>query len=154
MLMVTNMEFEYNDGGREAAGYTGKAGDCVTRAISIAAKLDYQMVYDELRQHSDEYSNTRRNKIAKSIAKKGSTPRNGVHKPIIREFLKQKGWEWHPTMRIGQGCTTHLLASELPSGRLIVSVSRHLVAVIDGVIHDTYDCSRFGTRCVYGYYTK
>jgi hypothetical protein len=24
--------------------------------------------------------------------------------------------------------------------------------VIDGVIHDTHDCSRNGTRCVYGYY--
>jgi hypothetical protein len=30
--------------------------------------------------------------------------------------------------------------------------SRHLVAVIDGVIHDTHDCSRDGTRCVYGYF--
>jgi hypothetical protein len=31
-------------------------------------------------------------------------------------------------------------------------VSRHAVAVIDGVIHDTYDCSRGGKRCVYGYW--
>jgi len=28
------------------------------------------------------------------------------------------------------------------------------VAVIDGVINDTYDCSREGTRCVYGYWEK
>jgi hypothetical protein len=26
--------------------------------------------------------------------------------------------------------------------------------VIDGVIHDLYDPSRDGTRCVYGYYQK
>jgi hypothetical protein len=26
--------------------------------------------------------------------------------------------------------------------------------VIDGVIHDTHDCSRGGTRCVYGYWRK
>jgi len=24
--------------------------------------------------------------------------------------------------------------------------------VIDGVLHDTHDCSRDGTRCVYGYW--
>jgi hypothetical protein len=41
----------------------------------------------------------------------------------------------------------------LPNGRLIARCSRHLVAVIDGVIHDTHDSSRDGTRCVYGYWT-
>jgi hypothetical protein len=48
----------------------------------------------------------------------------------------------------------HLKESELPSGRIIVAVSKHLTAVINGEIHDTYDCSREGTRCVYGYYVK
>jgi hypothetical protein len=24
--------------------------------------------------------------------------------------------------------------------------------VIDGVLHDTHDCTRGGTRCVYGYW--
>lgn len=37
-------------------------------------------------------------------------------------------------------------------GRIIVRLSRHISAVIDGVIHDTYDPSRDGTRCVYGYW--
>jgi hypothetical protein len=53
-------------------------------------------------------------------------------------------------MQIGSGCTVHLL----PSGKLVVSVSKHLTAVIDGVIHDTHDCSRAETRCVYGYWNK
>lgn len=42
--------------------------------------------------------------------------------------------------------------NELPPGRLVVSVSKHLTAVVDGVIHDRYDPSRDGTRCVYGYW--
>jgi len=62
------------------------------------------------------------------------------------------GWHWTPTMRIGQGCRVHVRADELPTGRLIVVVSRHLTAVIDGVIHDTADPSRKGTRCVNGVY--
>ena len=57
-------------------------------------------------------------------------------------------------MAIGSGCKVHLRADELPSGRLIVSVSKHLTAVIDGVIHDNHDPSRDGTRCVYGYFSK
>ena len=57
-------------------------------------------------------------------------------------------------MFIGQGCKIHLRQGELPMGKLIVSVSRHLVAVINGTINDTYDCSRDATRCVYGYWQK
>jgi hypothetical protein len=57
-------------------------------------------------------------------------------------------------MAVGSGCKVHLRADELPSGRLIVRVSHHFAAVIDGVIHDTHDCSRGGTRCVYGYWVR
>jgi hypothetical protein len=57
-------------------------------------------------------------------------------------------------MSIGSGCTMHVREDELPlvHDRLIVRVTKHLFAVIDGVIHDTSDPSRGGTRCVYGYY--
>ena len=47
-------------------------------------------------------------------------------------------------MKVGQGCKVHLREDELPSGRIIVSVSKHLTAVIDGGCHDTYDPSRDG----------
>jgi len=57
-------------------------------------------------------------------------------------------------MAIGQGCKVHLRAEELPPGRLVVQVSKHVTAVIDGVIYDTHDCSRGGTRCVYGLWRK
>jgi hypothetical protein len=40
-------------------------------------------------------------------------------------------------MEIGHGAKVHLRERELPSGRLIVKCSRHLTAVIEGVIHDT-----------------
>jgi hypothetical protein len=72
----------------------------------------------------------------------------------MRRYLEALGWRWVPTMGIGTGYKVHLLASELPVGRLIVALSHHMVAVIDGIIHDTYDCSRDGTRCVYGYFIK
>ncbi len=66
---------------------------------------------------------------------------------------KSKDWLGRlRSMQIGSGCKVHLRADELTSGRLVANVSRHFVAVIDGVIHDTHDCSRDGTRCVYGYW--
>lgn len=141
------MIWRYDDGGRAAAGYTGKTGDCTCRAIAIAMQRPYQDVYDDLNElgAKERKSKRRRGK---------SSARTGVYIPTIRRYLASMGWTWIPTMQIGQGCKTHLRASELPAGRLIVSVSRHLVAVIDGVIHDTHDCSRDGTRCVYGYYQK
>ena len=40
------MEFIFHDGGRAAAGYKGKTGDCVTRSITIATERTYQEVYD------------------------------------------------------------------------------------------------------------
>jgi hypothetical protein len=57
-------------------------------------------------------------------------------------------------MFVGQGCKVHLKKEELPMGTLIVSCSKHLTVVIDGALNDIFDCSRNGTRCVYGYWTK
>ena len=79
-----------------------------------------------------------------------SSARMGVRRIIYEPYLRWLGWAWTPTMAIGSGCRVHLRAEELPPGRLIVSVSRHLVAVIHCVIDDTHDCSRNGSRCVYG----
>ena len=56
-------------------------------------------------------------------------------------------------MTMGSGCTVHMKKDELPDGDLIVSLSRHITCVKDGTIYDTYDPSRDGTRCVYGYWT-
>lgn len=55
-------------------------------------------------------------------------------------------------MGIGTGCTMHLDESEIPNGSLIVRLSGHMAAVIDRVLYDTYDCSRDGKRCVYGFW--
>ena len=53
-------------------------------------------------------------------------------------------------MFINQGCKTHLAENELPSGKLIVQIAKHLTTVIDGMINDTQNCSG---KCVYGYYS-
>ncbi len=141
-----------DDGGREAAGFKGKAGDCVTRAVAIASGRPYLEVYNRLAEGNATQRITKRTRNSATAGKRSA--RNGIYakRKWFHDYMLELGFEWTPTMKIGQGCTVHLRPDELPGGRLVVSVSRHMVAIIDGVIHDTYDPSRDGTRCVYGYY--
>lgn len=146
------MRYVYNDGGRSKY-YKGDAGDCAVRAIAIATEMDYKEVYDLMKSELDDLKETRYGKRRSKLQAKSSC-RNGTPKRVCASTMARLGWTWVPTMFFGEGCTTHLRSNELPMGRLVVSVSKHLCAVIDGVLHDTHDCSRDGGRCVYGYWTK
>ena len=101
------MTWQFNDGGRKAAGFKGRApGDCVTRAIAIAAGIPYATVYAEI------------NEAAKAEGRGlRSSSRSGVLRKTYEAYLKRLGWKWTPTMAIGTGCQTHMRADELPSGR-------------------------------------
>lgn len=146
-------QFIYDDGGRAAAGFRGTTGDCVTRAIAIATGLPYREVYDALHDAQRAYGETRRDRRAADIRRRGPSPRNGVHRPIYEAYLRDLGWGWTPTMQIGAGTTVHLRADELPPGPIIARLSRHVCAVIDGAVYDLTDPSRGGTRAVYGYFS-
>ena len=146
--------FQFNDGGREVAGFKGRAGDCVVRSIAIAANLPYMSVYEDLRLANESYAQLRNDRLAKRLNVKGSSPRNGNHRNVFHDYILGLGFEWVPTMKVGAGCQVHLRPEELPKGILIAKVSKHLTAIMEGVIHDTHDPSRGGNRCVYGYYIK
>jgi hypothetical protein len=170
MATPKRMPWRYHDGGRKAAGYTGATGDCVCRAIAIATGRSYAHVYASLNELE---AMTTRRRLTKGSA------RTGVNKDVIRKYLTAAGWVFTPTMGIGTGCKVHLAPGELPvgGGPMIVSVSRHLTCVINGVIYDTHDPQRDplpifggervrdkdgqwrnpivaiqGGRCVYGYW--
>ena len=129
------MKFKPNDGGRQAAGYKGKAGDCGARAMTIALQLDYKTVYKELSQANCDNGRSR-------------SARNGIMKDTYTEVLKLHGWIWikAPTF---EGRKAR--CSDMPKGSVIAKQARHLVAVIDGVANDTWDCAH---KMVYGYWAK
>jgi hypothetical protein len=153
--LPSRLPFIYDDGGRAQAGFKGKTNDCVVRAIAITASLPYSEVYAAIAKGVGSERNS-----------KGATARKGVHtrRKWFKDLMGVLGFTWVPTMQVGQGCTTHLAQGELPPGRLVVEVSKHTVAVIDGVIHDAFDPSRetqvinpdgsvrIAHRCVYGYW--
>ena len=167
------MKFIYHDGGRKEAGYKGTCGDCVARAIAIATELPYIQVYKALAEINVKSRCQGRDAFKVNWkAKLVSRPRT-VRKGVFtrgagfKRYMASLGWKWTPTMGIGTGCKVHLRENELPSGRLIVKVSKHYCAVIDGVIYDNHDPQRLavqcddidkedvnGSRCVYGYWRK
>tara|TARA_Y100000004_G_C8851894_1_gene385109 strand:- start:220 stop:816 length:597 start_codon:yes stop_codon:yes gene_type:complete len=140
------IQWVYNDGGRKLAGFKGSARDCFCRAVAIATNIPYEQVYQKI------------NEVAKGERPKGkkkrSSARNGVHRYTSDRVMKAMGWEWVPTSKVGQKEKVHLHPDELPKGRIVARVSKHYVAVIDGVIHDTFDSARDGKRLVYGYWIK
>ena len=141
------MQLIFDDGGRAKAGFTGIAGDCCCRAFAIAAQRDYREVYEAIRTLATKERTGKR--------KRGvSSPRDGVYKNTAHKlaYILNPRVRWVPTMGIGMGCRVHLRDGELPMGRLVVQVSKHFVAVVDGIMHDIHDPSRAGTRCVYGYW--
>jgi hypothetical protein len=151
---VSQLGFQFNDGGRGDVGFKGGAGDCVVRSIAIAANLPYMKVYEDLRFANETYALLRNDKLARRLNAKGSSPRNGNHRNVFHDYILGLGFQWVPTMKIGMGCQVHLRSDELPKAILIVKVSKHLTAVLNGIIQDTHNPSRGGNRCVYGYYIK
>lgn len=146
--IIRGLPFIYNDGGRKAAGFRGTTGDCVCRAATIASGKPYAEVYALINELSGKERTGKR--------KRGiSSARTGVYKGTIARLMEHLGFVWTPTMSVGSGCKVHLRSGEIPTtGRLVVSLSRHSVAVIDGTVHDLSDPSRGGMRCVYGYWKK
>ncbi len=135
--MGTLMEYIYNDGGRSKY-FKGKAEDCVCRAISIASNRDYKEVYD-------------------SLKKALGTPRNGVFttNKAFKDWMVANGFVWTPCSGIGVKTSVHFIEGELPKGRLVCSVAKHYVAVVDDKVYDTWD-SRYNSfnevRRIYGYW--
>ena len=69
-------------------------------------------------------------------------------KDTYTEVLKLHGWVW---MKAPQLEGRKARCSDMPKGSVIAKQARHLVAVIDGVANDTWDCTH---KMVYGYWAK
>ncbi len=130
------MEFIWNDGGRAACGFVGLARDCATRAIAIATGAVYRDVYQQLGEAA-EYS-----------------PRNGMSNAVSRRYLADRNW-CH-SVPVGSQFTPQAIPKGVVIVRLIKEDGRssHLCAVIDHVVHDTWNPSDDGEYLVCEYWTR
>lgn len=126
----------------------------MARAVPITTGLPYADVYARINAICD----------AEAPVDRRSSARTGVGKKATRRLMEDLGWRLVTLMSVGKGCEVHLAAEELPKGRLVMSVSKHVTAMIDGVVRDTFDPRRYRreasaagmrlvpTRCIYGYF--
>ena len=144
------LTFTYNDGGRSATGKDNDARDCVARAIAIISGEPYDVVHKALSQ------GTGSQRASKRTPKRQATADNGINtqRKWFKDYMASLGFTWHPTMKVGKLSRTRLNKTDLPQGKLIVALKKHYTAVINGQLHDTYDCSNNGKRVVLGYWSK
>ena len=126
-------DFWHNDGGR-ALTRTGTTGDCAVRALAIVAGMDYEEAYKLCRQA-------------------GFRARGGMLRKDYNRVLESLGYVWvpetvkkgHPRLKLHEVYVT-----------CIARVSKHYVAVVDGIVKDNHDPRRIerGGRCVYGRWIK
>ena len=121
--------FIFADGGRADAGYKGKTGDCVVRAVAIATGIDYKTAYNlpALKVAGGAFTGPAMRLTSSGTVGIGIARQNLLAaKPMPPTLPKPK-------------VTT---ASSLPAS---------LAAVRDGVVYDTYDSSH---KMVYGYFAN
>jgi hypothetical protein len=139
------LPWEYDDGGRRAAGYKGNTGDCVTRAITIAAGGDYRPTYEEITDRKRRYEQQCPGSTGRVI-----TARWGAPWEVVQKLATELGGTWHSPTPDGAIPTT---------GRVIVAQDKHVFAVVNGIVRDTFNATtkqRPGERrslaCI-GYWT-
>jgi hypothetical protein len=152
-----------DDGGRGQSGIAyGHKGDdtrdCVARSIAIATQKPYREVNDALTAATVRHVANAKEGWGMAARRSSRVVHlldadNGVHYEVSGPYLESLGWRFTSTKELPRGKGIHLRASELPSGRLIVSLPRHYTAVIDGVIHDTINSGE-GCPRILGYWSS
>jgi hypothetical protein len=96
--------------------------DCVKRSITIATNSNYEDIALAL------------NRFKKLTKTKKFNERKNWVKYILKEHKATKVVGFN-NMKLGE------FAKQNPNGSYVVSVRKHCVAVVNGKIHDTWNCS-------------
>lgn len=110
-------------------------GDCVKRAITLAAQMDYMEVQREL------------NRYKKVTGAQSFNSDYNPHK-YVENVLHARKLSF-PAERGKKRMTGEEFSRTHPTGRYILNMARHWSCCVDGIIYDTWDCSE---RCVYTAY--
>lgn len=98
-------------------------GDCVKRALTKVFELDYMKIQRELNRYKvttgAKVFNENRNWMP-FIEDKGAKRVSGFHRTRVWDFARQH-----------------------PKGKFLVRVAKHVIAVVDGIIYDTWDSRNY-----------
>ncbi len=110
-------------------------GDCVVRAFTITQETDYLEVRRELNRLNREWN------------------LDGYKKrKFLKKYYKEKGYERISINEQGKPKLRGYEVAEFhPKGTYILNMRKHLVAMIDGVIYDTWNSSNEVVYNIYKY---
>ena len=120
--------FQFDDGGREASGFRGRAGDCVVRSACILTGRPYREIYDRAAALNRE--NGARSRSA----------RNGVRTKAYQRLFAELGLV---KVKLPKGEKPTFTEAHRRYGDCLVSTTRHISAVVDGSVRDTSDCRTY-----------
>lgn len=106
--------------------------DCVKRAISKAANMDYHQVQLEL------------NRYKKVTGAKSFNSDRNPDKYVMNILKGQK--ISFPAVKGQSRMNGERFCKKYPRGRYILQMANHWTCCVDGIIYDTWDCS---DKCVY-----
>ena len=112
-----------------------KRSDCVVRALSLACRVPWLGVFDDLTL------------LARQIY---AMPNE---KDVYSDYLRFKGWVKQPMPRFADNTryTVREFAAKYSRGTYVLSVANHLTVIIDGTLYDTWDC---GGKSVGNFWSK
>lgn len=110
------IDYKFNDGGRRAAGYKSKTGDCVIRAFCILTGADYK--------ESCELFGV---KLLGNV--------RGIKKHTYKRIFVKMGLK-----KISlTGTRPTFTEAHSRYGNCLITTRKHITAVIDGALNDIYD---------------
>lgn len=112
-----------------------RVSDCVKRAITLVAKMDYHQVQLELNRY-------------KKITGAKTYNESKNCSAYVENVLHMKKLSF-PAERGVARMNGYSFAKSFPKGRYILNMAHHWTACVDGVIYDTWDCRE---KCVYTAY--
>ena len=157
-------DYVFDDGGRRAAGYKRDAPDCVVRATAIVMGLDYDETLNMLQDMNFEWHrnmicrlpwmrNRRKENVGLSPSRMSEEFRSiawGVPTKLAYVLYEDLGFTYKSTFAKGLFISNYsdlvnygLLPLE---GSLLLKMRGHVSAVVDGVIHDTFDSRKMVVR--------
>ena len=133
------IDYQYDDGGREAAGYRGRTGDCVVRAIAVCARQDYRAVYLTMAEHMKRNGYAAsgnayaiRERTRRAPRRKGQITVRRVQDHVLELYGFRK-------VRLPAGARPTFTEAHRRFGDCIVGTTKHVAAVVDGALRDTFD---------------
>lgn len=126
------------DGGRSQSKRPKQRNDCTVIALAVSASLTYDAAYDIVASRGRKCAEGYWFPFGFKTIRSGPMPEAGV----------RFDWISYPAVKYDRREHIDSFARSHKKGVFVLRLSKHVCAVVDGVVHDTH--RTYDERCVYG----